>query len=118
MLAMLIPTRLELLAHIDAFLERHHMAETRLGRDATGEASLVSTIRKGRSPGIDTLNKLAAFMDEHDALLSAEDRSGSATESAGNIRGESPDAPGTQRSPFANATGCDSGGVAAEREVA
>lgn len=68
-----IPTHAELLSQIDAFLLRHNMAPTRLGRDATGEASLVATIRAGRSPSLDTLNRLAAFMVEHDAKLDSAD---------------------------------------------
>lgn len=62
-----IPTHAELVERIDSFLERHKMAPTRLGRDATGEPNLIPSIRAGRSPNLDTLNKLANVMAEHDA---------------------------------------------------
>jgi hypothetical protein len=64
-----IPTRPELLETIDAFLERHDMAPTRLGRDATGEPDLIPSLRRGRNVSLDTLNRLAAFMRERDAAL-------------------------------------------------
>jgi homoserine dehydrogenase len=64
--AMDIPTHRELVEQIDAFLARHKMAETRLGRATAGEASLIATIRAGRQPRLDTLNRLAAFMAEHE----------------------------------------------------
>ena len=66
-----IPTHDELVERIDAFLTRHKMAATRLGRDAVGEASLIDTIRKGRSPRLDTLNKLSTFMAETDSAAGA-----------------------------------------------
>jgi hypothetical protein len=64
-----IPTRAQLVERIDSFLHRHGMAPSRLGRDATGEPNLVTSIRDGRSPNLDTLNRLASFMAEHDAKL-------------------------------------------------
>jgi hypothetical protein len=62
-----IPTDEELIARIDAFLARHGMAESRLGRDATGEPNLIASIRGGRSPTLKILRKLADFMVAHDA---------------------------------------------------
>jgi hypothetical protein len=62
-----IPTHAELVAYIDRFLERHGMAPSRLGRDTTGEASLVSMIREGRQPSLDVLKRLFDFMAEKDA---------------------------------------------------
>lgn len=61
-----IPTDAELLATIDAFLKRHDMAPTRFGRDATGEPQLIDSIRKGRSPSLNTLQRIADFMAEKD----------------------------------------------------
>lgn len=64
---MQIPTRPELLASIDAFLERHDMKPTRFGREATGEPQLIDSIRnKGRSPSHDVLLKMADFMARYD----------------------------------------------------
>lgn len=105
-----IPTHEQLTAQIDAFLERHHMTESRLGRDATGEPGLVARIRARRNVTIDTLQKLASFMAEHDALLTAGDGSGSATKADENIR---PDGP----RPFANGIGCASPVAATEGAV-
>lgn len=61
-----IPTHGELVERIDAFLERTGMAPSRLGRDATGEPNLIASIRNGRSPSLETLNRLARVMNEHD----------------------------------------------------
>lgn len=61
-----IPTHDELVQRIDRFLERTGMAPSRLGRDATGEPNLVKSIRDGRSPSLETLNRLARVMREHD----------------------------------------------------
>jgi hypothetical protein len=62
-------TETELLQRIDAFLERHQMAPTTFGRKATGEPQLISSIRNGRSPSLNVVNRVIAFMDEQDAEL-------------------------------------------------
>lgn len=62
-----IPTEAELLERIKAFLERHKMAPTRFGREATGEPQLISSIEAGRSPSLKVVQRLAAFMAEKDA---------------------------------------------------
>lgn len=67
--AMELPTRDELLGLIRAFLERHDMAPTRFGRDATGEPQLIKSIEAGRSPSLDVLHKLRGFMAAKDAEL-------------------------------------------------
>lgn len=66
---MQLPTDTELLASIDAFLERHKMAPTRLGREATGEPQLLDSIRNGRSPSMKVWRKIADFMARYDAEL-------------------------------------------------
>lgn len=63
---MQIPTDAELLASIKAFIDRHNMAPTRFGRDATGEPQLIDSIEKGRSPSLNTLQRIAAFMKAKD----------------------------------------------------
>ncbi|SMF70650.1 hypothetical protein [Allosphingosinicella indica] len=68
-----IPSDDELLAKIEAFLDRHAMPPTRFGRDATGEPQLIKSIREGRSPSLKVLQRLAAFMAEKDAELAAAD---------------------------------------------
>jgi hypothetical protein len=72
---MKIPTDAELLASIDAFLERHDMAPTRFGRDATGEPQLIQSIREGRSPSLNTLQRIAEFMRAKDAAADQGDAS-------------------------------------------
>jgi hypothetical protein len=66
-----IPTHAELVERIEAFLARHAMAVTRLGREVNGDPNLIPNIRDGRQPNLDTLNKLAAVMAAHDAAPSA-----------------------------------------------
>lgn len=70
-----IPTHADLVAQIDAFLARTGMKPTRLGRDATGEPNLIPSIRGGRSPNLDTLNRLARFMNNHESKAAAADAS-------------------------------------------
>ena len=70
-----VMTQTELVEKIDAFLERHDIGESRFGRDATGEPGLVGRLRKGSSPTLDILNRIADFMREKDeakALADAE----------------------------------------------
>jgi hypothetical protein len=62
-----IPTQAELVRQIDGFLLRHDMKPSRLSREATGEPSLVETIRNGRSPKLATVEKLMNFMAATDA---------------------------------------------------
>lgn len=62
-----VMTQAELVEKIDAFLERHNMPESRFGRDAVGEPGLVGRIRKGSSPTLDMLNRIADFMASRDA---------------------------------------------------
>lgn len=61
-----LPSDTELLAKIDAFLERHDMAPTRLGREATGEPQLLDSIRGGRSPSLKVWRKIADLMRRYD----------------------------------------------------
>ena len=63
------PSHADVVEKIDSFLARHDMAPTRLGRDALGEASFVSMVRAGRTPGLGTLAKLRDFMRERDEQL-------------------------------------------------
>jgi hypothetical protein len=60
---MSIITETQLLQRIDVFLERHSMAPTTFGRQATGEPQLISSIRNGRSPSLKVVNRLIEFMD-------------------------------------------------------
>jgi hypothetical protein len=76
-----VPSHTEVVEQIDAFLSRHDMAPSRLGRDALSEPQFVSQVRKGRLPSLTTLGKLFDFMRSCDRGLTssiAADRSGSA----------------------------------------
>ncbi len=55
-------TRDELLREIDAFLKETGMAPTIFGRDAVKDRALMISLRKGRSPTLDTVDKIRAFM--------------------------------------------------------
>lgn len=61
-----IPTQEQLLERIDAFLTRHSYADTRFGREATGEPNLLTTLRGGRSPSLRTMHRIFDFMTEKD----------------------------------------------------
>lgn len=60
---MSIPTDAELLAQIEAFLDRTGMSPTRFGLDATGEGGLIKSIRDGRSITLRHGRRLVEFMD-------------------------------------------------------
>jgi hypothetical protein len=62
-----IPTPEELVSHYEAFCKRHDMAETRFGREATGEPQLIQSIRNGRSPSLNVLNRVKAYIAEKDS---------------------------------------------------
>lgn len=64
---MQIPSDIELLASIDAFVARHGMAPTRFGREATGEPQLIDSIKGGRSPSLKVWRKIAEFMAAYEA---------------------------------------------------
>jgi hypothetical protein len=66
-----IPTHDELVARIDAFLERHDLTDSSFSRAATGEPGLVARIREGSSPTLKILNRLAEFMAAKDAQAAA-----------------------------------------------
>jgi hypothetical protein len=66
-----LPTTQELIEAIDAFIERHGMRPSRFGRDATGEPQLLDSLRRGRSPSLDTANRIAGFMVSYDAKVAA-----------------------------------------------
>lgn len=64
-----VPSHTEVVEQIDAFLSRHGMAPSRLGRDALSEPQFVSQVRKGRLPSLTTLGKLLDFMRDCDRGL-------------------------------------------------
>ena len=63
-----VPTHDELIAKIEAFCDRHGMAESRFGREAVNNPAFVGNLRDpGRSPTLETLRKVSVFMAESDA---------------------------------------------------
>lgn len=67
-----VPTHDELIERIERFCARHEMAESTFGRLAVNNPAFVSALRHpGRSPTLETLNRLAAFMAEADAKAEA-----------------------------------------------
>ena len=58
-------TREQLIADIDIFLARTKMPETTLGRIVVNDTSLVSRLRNGRSPRLETYDKVRRFIDEY-----------------------------------------------------
>lgn len=60
-------TEADLLDRIRAFLERHAMAPSAFGRQATGEPQLVASLEGGRSPSLRVTNRVLAFMADADA---------------------------------------------------
>lgn len=62
-----VPTTSDIVAAIERFLARHDdMAPTRFGREATGEPQLLDSLRRGRSPSLDTANRIVTFMRAKD----------------------------------------------------
>jgi hypothetical protein len=62
-----IPTIPDILARIEGFCERHAMTESRFGRDALNNPALVSGLRAGGNPTLQTLERIAAFIEARDA---------------------------------------------------
>jgi hypothetical protein len=56
----------DLLADLDAFLERHGLSDTNLGLRATGDGHLLSRIRAGRPLRRSTVLRVRRFMARED----------------------------------------------------
>ena len=69
-----VPSHAELIASIDAFLNRHpEIGEAKFGRSATGEPGLLQRLRAGSSPTLRVMIKIGAFMAEADGSAEAGD---------------------------------------------
>ena len=68
---MIIPSDKQLLDKIEAFLVAHDMSPTRFGIEATGERSLVKSIKDGRSLTLRHANRIAEFMENYVAEANA-----------------------------------------------
>lgn len=65
-MTMEVPTQAAVIAFIEDACKRHEMAVTRFGRDATGEPQLLSSLKDGRSPSRDLLEKIRDFVQRKD----------------------------------------------------
>lgn len=101
-----IPTHAELVERYETFCRRHDIAETRFGREATGEPQLIQSIRSGRSPSLKTLQRVASYMAEHDAKVMPQPPAASATK-AGEIISPESEAPPAH--PFSATSSATSG---------
>jgi hypothetical protein len=57
----------QLITDIEAFCERHGMAESRFGELAMGDKPFVKQVREGRSVQMRTAEKVRAFMASYEA---------------------------------------------------
>lgn len=53
---------MQLLSDIEAFVEAHEITERRFGELALNDKNFVSDIRSGRSPSLNTVERLKRFM--------------------------------------------------------
>lgn len=67
-----MPNDADLLKQVETFLAKTKMAPTRFGRDTMGEASLVASMREGRSLSLRNANKLVQYMADYVAPAVAE----------------------------------------------
>lgn len=58
-------TRDTLLKEIDAFLDRYGMAAAKFGEEAVSDPAFVLRLRAGRSPRIDTVDRVRQFMRDY-----------------------------------------------------
>jgi hypothetical protein len=88
---MTIMTDEELIARIEAFIERTDgMTPTRFGLDAVGEGGFINRLKAGRSVSLKLANRVLAFMAQREAEIAeasvhdASDTTGTPALSAGN----------------------------------
>jgi hypothetical protein len=60
-------TRDTFLSEVEAFLARHTVPASRLGREAIGDPNFVIDLRAGRSPSLRTVERVASWMARHSA---------------------------------------------------
>lgn len=64
-----LPTTDDIVARIEAFIERHAMSASRFGAEATGDQNLVPDLRRGLSPRLERLHRIVDYMARKDAEL-------------------------------------------------
>jgi len=71
---MIVPSHAQLIASIDAFLNRHpEIGEAKFGRSATGEPGLLQRLRAGSSPTLRVMTKISEFMAAADGSIEVSD---------------------------------------------
>jgi hypothetical protein len=73
-----LPTIPDVIRQIEAACERHGIKPTRFGRDATNNPALLTNLRDGGNPTLDTLNRIR----DHIARLDLEAAARGADEAA------------------------------------
>lgn len=63
-------TREQFVGRVEAYLERTGSKHFEFGREVLGDPSFVRDLRNGRTPRLDTILKVLAFLDEKDAAIS------------------------------------------------
>ncbi|MGY3609902.1 MULTISPECIES: hypothetical protein [unclassified Bradyrhizobium] len=58
------PTIADLVKEIDAFIEREGITATEFGWRAIKDPNLYRSLRKGRNPRLETMDRIRAFMRE------------------------------------------------------
>jgi predicted transcriptional regulator len=72
----LIPTKVEIVEEIEAFLAESGLSQTRFGYLSAGDPSLVTKLRDGRGISIHTLDKIAKFVRYGESSVAAKNVKG------------------------------------------
>lgn len=61
-----LPSQTEVVAAIDACIDRHSISPTRFGAEATGDGNLVADLRRGVSPRLERLHRINEYIERRD----------------------------------------------------
>lgn len=56
-------TKQQFLDRVETFIRDHGWTATRFGKEATKDPTFVFTLRAGRSPGLDMVQRVMSFME-------------------------------------------------------
>jgi hypothetical protein len=68
--------REQFVERVEAFLVRSGMRPTDFGRESLGDPSFITHLRRGRSPSLDTADRVNAFIDRLEAEQAKRARGG------------------------------------------
>jgi hypothetical protein len=68
--------REQFVERVEAFLARSGMRPTDFGREALGDPGFITHLRRGRSPSLDTADRVTAFIDRLEAAPAKRVRGG------------------------------------------